>query len=1380
MNAALYEGATNRSGNLVSDPLTSSIAEYTLAIPRASAVAITDYASLELRIWGTSATDAVPIEVAEAWLDTPPLPTAYELAVLGTTGLVHYWRLNEFGGGVAQDQRGALDGAYNGSPTLGASGLLPIEAAAGRAVSLDGVNDYVEVPDAATLDVTEAVSAEFWVEAPSYPADDTLVQKGAAWSFWMAGLNLRFEVDGVGPVEAPVSAGGKYHVVGTYNRTTMAIYLNGKLAASAPFTAAITATTGNLRIGADTGGAPLYHQGVYSDVAFYNVALDAPTVLSHYEAAVPPSGITARDFDGTDDRILTAIGDCNIGASDPYSLAALVRFDSFGSFPAVMALGSSTSMGTYLTVNTAGKLGVGNGAADSFVPAGEELIPGEWYFIGADNGSGTGVPRLHICRLSVGTWEHFDGDISIAHGTQTLDRVIFGVWINDLSSQLDGQLAVAGVWKRRLSDSEWATLDDGKITQAWGTLSPNGLWNFNQASVASPVLDLSSAGTADEVTINGTSVTNDGPPAWDYTTGPAAPTFTDMDAAATSGATLAISAPTRVPLNAAASTSGATLALTAPTRIPLATAAATSSATLSLTARTTVPLASAAASSSASLALTAAAKLTLAAATATSSASLTLSARTFVPLNGAAASSGATLAVGVPKLLAGGVVGTSVLAATLAITQELAAWETVYPHPIGSAGTLQGRTLLTGDLVVGAGAAPATLPLGTAAASSSATLNLTARTTVPLVAAAATSSAALTITPTRVPLAAAAAVSGSTLAISARTTVPLNAAPATSGASLALTAPTRVPLAAAVASSGASLALNARTTVPLATAAATSSSSLALSAPALLPLGTAAASSGSTLALSARTTVPLAAAAAVADAILVLRAPTVVPLAAAAAVSGATLTLGSTAVPMLALATAASSDASLAISARTTIPLAAAAASSSASLALTAPALLALGTAAASSGAALTVKTGAPLTLTAAASSSAALTLQGVVELVLTAPMVSGATLALTARTTVPLVAAAAVSSSSLALRAPTRVPLAAAAAVSNATLSLTAPTRVPLGTAASASSSSLALSTRTTIPLAASAAVSGATLALTAAPTLALAAAATSTASLALSARTTLQLAPAAATSGGALSLSGKPEIAMSIAALSGASLALTARTTVPLGSASAVSSAALALSIPVPVALAPAAATSGATLALRTALSLPLAPASATSDASLTLRARALLTLAPVAASSGATLALSARTAVPLAPVVAQSGASLALSAPARVALAPSAATSGATLKLGAAAQLELSTHATSGASLTFKVPVTLTLSAEAQSDATLVLSYSVPLVLTADATSGATLRLSIALPIDLWTVAAPLHPAGRHGLAVSATQRHGTKDGSAVSAPVAPGPTRWPNSL
>lgn len=78
MRAALYEGANNRSGDLESSALTTSLAPYTLAISDANAANITSYADLEIWLWGYAAGGgAIVFEVAELSLSIPAAPTVY-------------------------------------------------------------------------------------------------------------------------------------------------------------------------------------------------------------------------------------------------------------------------------------------------------------------------------------------------------------------------------------------------------------------------------------------------------------------------------------------------------------------------------------------------------------------------------------------------------------------------------------------------------------------------------------------------------------------------------------------------------------------------------------------------------------------------------------------------------------------------------------------------------------------------------------------------------------------------------------------------------------------------------------------------------------------------------------------------------------------------------------------------------------------------------------------------------------------------------------------------------------------------------------------------------------------------------------------------------
>lgn len=72
MRVALYEGSTNRSGDLETSALTTTLAEYVLPISDANAANITSYSDLEVRFWGYSAGGfPATFEVDSIYLELP-------------------------------------------------------------------------------------------------------------------------------------------------------------------------------------------------------------------------------------------------------------------------------------------------------------------------------------------------------------------------------------------------------------------------------------------------------------------------------------------------------------------------------------------------------------------------------------------------------------------------------------------------------------------------------------------------------------------------------------------------------------------------------------------------------------------------------------------------------------------------------------------------------------------------------------------------------------------------------------------------------------------------------------------------------------------------------------------------------------------------------------------------------------------------------------------------------------------------------------------------------------------------------------------------------------------------------------------------------------
>jgi hypothetical protein len=72
LKVALYEGANNRSGDLITQPLTNILAEYTLVILNSMAETISDYSNLSIKFWGYDINGSgLVFEVADIHLEVP-------------------------------------------------------------------------------------------------------------------------------------------------------------------------------------------------------------------------------------------------------------------------------------------------------------------------------------------------------------------------------------------------------------------------------------------------------------------------------------------------------------------------------------------------------------------------------------------------------------------------------------------------------------------------------------------------------------------------------------------------------------------------------------------------------------------------------------------------------------------------------------------------------------------------------------------------------------------------------------------------------------------------------------------------------------------------------------------------------------------------------------------------------------------------------------------------------------------------------------------------------------------------------------------------------------------------------------------------------------
>ena len=216
-----------------------------------------------------------------------------------------YWRLDESGGGTANDQVGGHDGAYTGTLIYGVDGAFPNDA--NTAIRFDGASGHVAVPFAAALNPQGPFTIEAWVkpniipDGGGTPCPVSSAQMGGDRSGWQirerdtgwqfvlythsgsAVANGGIANTAVGGVP---STDSWTHLVGVYDGTDSTLYVNG-----VPYAAPAAGYVANYDDGVNPAGPFTigarsslsdYFDGSVDEVAFYNRALTATEVTSHY------------------------------------------------------------------------------------------------------------------------------------------------------------------------------------------------------------------------------------------------------------------------------------------------------------------------------------------------------------------------------------------------------------------------------------------------------------------------------------------------------------------------------------------------------------------------------------------------------------------------------------------------------------------------------------------------------------------------------------------------------------------------------------------------------------------------------------------------------------------------------------------------------------------------------------------------------------------------------------------------------------------------------------------------------------------------------------------------------------------------------------------
>jgi hypothetical protein len=218
---------------------------------------------------------------------------------VSTRGLVGWWKFDEGSGTAAADSSGnGNNGSLYDANTTNVDGNTPptwTTGKFGKALSFDGVDDYVLVHDSPSINITgNQMTIEVWIN-PSIAGqqDKWIVKKmfagtegyrlglvggkvflqipnSTAWSYGLSGTTY-------------LLANTWYHAIGTYDGSTMKIYVNGTLESSMSKTENIIPAADNLWIGTWTS-TTAHFNGTIDEVRIYNRALTADEIKASYDA----------------------------------------------------------------------------------------------------------------------------------------------------------------------------------------------------------------------------------------------------------------------------------------------------------------------------------------------------------------------------------------------------------------------------------------------------------------------------------------------------------------------------------------------------------------------------------------------------------------------------------------------------------------------------------------------------------------------------------------------------------------------------------------------------------------------------------------------------------------------------------------------------------------------------------------------------------------------------------------------------------------------------------------------------------------------------------------------------------------------------------------
>jgi hypothetical protein len=443
--------------------------------------------------------------------------------VAAPANIVGWWRAE----GNAADSVGTNNGTL-------ASGATTAAGKVGQAFTFDGVNDSMNVPMSTSLQLSSAVTIEFWMKGDPSNNLATCCQGLVTTDMYgieIAGSGVHFGVSTDNGATTPFPSSGQvsistnqwHHIAGTYDGSTIALYVDGVLAASSSHSGALSSNSGFLSIGSEdgrTGACPScvgtrYFKGLLDEVGIYGRALSSSEIQSLYDAGTAGKCYTASapaisNFSPGSGQAGSAVvitGTDLIGASSVTfnGTAATFTVNSATQITAVVPSGATT--GPIAVTTDAGTATSSANFTPIVVIHWTNAAGGNWST--PSNWSG-GVVPTSADNVAIDTAGTYTVTVDVAagsaaltigggsSGTQTLSVV------NTLTTSANSSVVTNGVLAMNggtLAGAGNMTIATGSMTWSGGTISNAGLINTTGRTVT---------GTSAYLIVNATTFTNNG------------------------------------------------------------------------------------------------------------------------------------------------------------------------------------------------------------------------------------------------------------------------------------------------------------------------------------------------------------------------------------------------------------------------------------------------------------------------------------------------------------------------------------------------------------------------------------------------------------------------------------------------------------------------------------------------------------------------------------------------------------------------------------------------------------------------------------------------------------------------------------------------------